>query len=84
MVAVGVTVIVAPAPSDVPEIHEPEYQFQLPPVPKLPPIIDNIEVLPGHTEDGLDEAEVASADIVLSSTFVVTHMVLPQVPSTLT
>ena len=51
-------------PSDVPEVHEPEYQFQLPPVPKLPPLMDSTEELPGHTEDGFDDADVASVDIV--------------------
>ena len=64
MVAVGVTVIVVPVPSDVPDVHEPEYQFQLPPVPKLPPLILITEVLPGHTDDGLDEADVADVDTV--------------------
>ena len=62
MVAVGLTVIDAPVPSDVPFVHEPEYHFQLPPVPKLPPFIDNTEELPGHTDDGLDEAVVAEVD----------------------
>ena len=56
--------IVAPLPSDVPVEHEPEYQFQLPPVPKLPPLIDSTEEFPGHTDNGLDEAEVAEADNV--------------------
>ena len=64
MVVVGLTVIVAPKPSDVPEIQEPEYQFQLPPVPKLPPIIDNMEELPGHTDDGPDDAAVADVETV--------------------
>ena len=84
MVAVGLTVIVAPVPSDVPEVHDPEYQFQLPPVPKLPPLIDNTDVLPKQIEEGLDEALVAEVDSVLSSTFAVTHDVFPQVPSALT
>ena len=51
-------------PSNVPEVHEPEYQFQLPPVPKLPPIIDSTEELPGHIDDGLDEVAVADVDTV--------------------
>ena len=76
--------IIAPVPSDVPDAHEPEYQFQLPPVPKLPPLIDSTEEFPGHTNDGLDDAVVAEVDTVLSSTFVVTHIVFPQVPSALT
>ena len=56
--------IIAPMPSNVPEVHEPEYQFQLPPVPKLPPLMESIEELPGHTEDGLEDAVVAIADTV--------------------
>ena len=83
MVAVGETVIVAAVPSKVPDVHEPEYHFQLPPVPKLPPLTDSTEEFPGHTVDGLDDAVVAEVDNVLSSTFVVTHMVFPQVPSAL-
>ena len=64
MVADGVTVIVAPMPSDVPLVHEPEYHFQLPPVPKPPPLIDSTEEFPGHTDDGLDDAVVAEVDPV--------------------
>ena len=58
------TVIIAPVPSDTPEVHEPEYHFQLPPVPKLPPLIESTEVFPGHIDDGLDEAVVAEVDTV--------------------
>ena len=76
--------IVAPEPSDVPDVHELEYQFQLPPVPKLPPLIDSTEEFPGHIDDGLDNAVIAAVDTVLSSTFAVKHDVLPHVPSTLT
>ena len=64
MVAVGETVIVAPEPSDVPEVHEPEYQFQLPPVPKLPPLIVRTEEFPEHTDDGLDDAEIAPVETI--------------------
>ena len=78
------TVIVVPVPSNVPEVHEPEYQFQLPPVPKLPPVRVNTEVLPRHIADGKDAAEVAAIDRVFSSTFAVTQLVFPQVPSALT
>ena len=64
MVAVGETVIIAPIPSDVPEVHEPEYQFQLPPVPRLPPLMESIEEIPGHTDNGPDDAEVADVETV--------------------
>ena len=84
MVAVGETVIIAPVPSDVPEVHEPEYHFQLPPIPKLPPLIESTEAFPGHTDDGVDVALVAAVDTVKSPTFAVTHNVLPQLPSALT
>ena len=56
------TVIVAPLPSDAPPEHEPEYQFQLPPVPKTPPLIESTEEFPGHTDDGLENAEVAEVE----------------------
>ena len=76
--------IVAPEPSNVPDVHEPEYQFQLLPVPKLPPLIVSTEEFPEHTDDGLDDADIAPVETILSSTFADTQDVLPQVPSALT
>ena len=73
--------MVAPVPSNVPIVHEPEYHFQLPPVPKIPPLIESTEEFPGHTDDGLEVAVVAVVETVLSSTLAVTQNVLPQVPS---
>ena len=84
MVDAGVTVIVVPVPSNIPEVHEPEYHFQLDAVPKLPPVRVNTEVLPKHIADGKDAAEVAATDRVFSSTLAVTQPVFPQVPSALT
>ena len=82
--AVGVTVIVAPVPSDVPVVHEPEYQFQVAPVPRIPPVIESTEVFPEHTDDGLEMAVVTEVDKVLRTTSAVSQVVLPQVPSALT
>ena len=65
-------------------MQEPEYQFQLPPEPKLPPIRVNAEVLPKQIADGKDSAETAVTETVFSSTFAVTQPVFPQVPSALT
>ena len=78
------TVIVVPVPLSVPAVHEPEYHFQLEPVPKLPPDKVNSEVPPKHIAEGKDSAEIADTDMVFNSTFAVTQPVLPQVPSALT
>ena len=78
------TVIVVPVPSNVPEVHEPEYHFQLPPVPKLPPEKVKTEVPPRHIAVGEDSAEIADTERVFTSTFAVTQPVFPQVPSALT
>ena len=84
MVAVGVTVIVAPVPSNVPAVHDPEYQFQFAPVPSVPPLMERTEFDNGHTAVGLEVAEVTAVDIVLRTTSAVSQMVAPHVPSTLT
>jgi hypothetical protein len=59
VVAVGVTVIEAPAPSEVPP-HEPEYQSHVAPVPRLPPVIPRVVVDPVH----IGEVEVAEEAII--------------------
>ena len=56
--------MVAPVPSNVPIVHEPEYHFQLPPVPKIPPLIESTEEFPGHTDDELEVAVVAVEETV--------------------
>ena len=78
--------IVVPVPSVDPEVHEPEYQFQLPPVPKLPPVRVNTEVLPEHIGDCEDSAETAETEIILFKITIleVTQLVILQVPSALT
>ena len=78
------TVIISPVPLSLPKLHEPEYHFQLEPLPKLPPVRVKTEVLPKHIADGKDSAEIAETDIVLSSTFAVIQPVFPHVPSALT
>ena len=65
-------------------MHEPEYHCQLEPVPSEPPVNVNTDVLFGQTASGVDSADVASVETVLSVTLVVTHVVLPHVPSALT
>ena len=82
--AVGVTVIVAPVPSDIPVVHEPAYHFQFAPVPSVPPLIDSTEVFPEHTADGLEIAVVTEVDNVLRTTSAVSQVVVPQVPSNYT
>ena len=76
--------IETPAPTDVPEVHEPEYHFQVEPVPSEPPVNVNTDVLFGHITSGVDSADVADVETVLIVTLVVTHVVLLQVPSALT
>ena len=83
MVDDGVTVIDVPVPAGEPEVHEPEYHFQLETVPKLPPDKVNTEV-PEHIAAGKDSAVIADTDSVFNSTFAVIQAVFPQVPSALT
>ena len=73
-----------PVPSCAPPVHEPEYHLHVPFEPKLPPVIVNTAVLPGHIVLSDDSAYCAPVDSVYNSTFVVTHAVLPHVPSALT
>ena len=60
--------------------HDPVYHTQVAPVPKEPPLTDNVDEEPGHIDDGVDEAELAGDDPVLSVTVVLTHVVLLQSP----
>ena len=80
MVSVGdtteVTVVELP--------HDPVYHTQVAPVPNVPPAKDNVDDNPEHIEDGVDEAEFAGVDSVLSVTVVLTQVVLLQSPSAAT
>ena len=84
MVAVGETVIDRPVPSNVPEEQEPEYQRQLAPVPRLPPITDKEVVPPGQTLLGEAFAPVATREIELIVRIVLVNDVLLHEPSALT
>ena len=59
--------------------HEPEYQFQLAPVPRLPPIIPRVVDKPSQI--GLKpETEVEGVDNVLITIVTLTHEVVLQSP----
>ena len=61
--------------------HDPVYHTQVAPVPKEPPLTDNVEEEPEHIDDGVDEAELAGVDSALSVTVVLTQVVLLQSPT---
>ena len=84
MFEIGVTVIVPPVPKNVPEVHEPENHFQIAPVPKLPPLRESTELLPGQIEEGLAIAKEAELDEKYKSTKVETQIVVLQIPTALT
>jgi hypothetical protein len=83
VVAVGDTVMLVPVPADAPP-HDDVYHFQLAPVPRLPPLIDNVLVLPLHIVVALADAVVAGTDVSCTVTVTLLQMVLLQVPSALT
>jgi hypothetical protein len=60
--------------------HEPEYQYQFAPVPKLPPEILIVAELPGQIGE-VPEADAGSVDTVLTSIVVLTQVVELQIPS---
>ena len=64
--------------------HDPVYHTHVAPVPKEPPLTDNVDDEPGHIDDGVDEAEFAGVDPVLSVTVVLTQVVLLQSPTAAT
>ena len=64
VVIVGYEFNVAPEPSKLPP-QEPEYQYQLAPEPKLPPVWVRDVKAPEQTFDGEAAAETAATDKVL-------------------
>jgi hypothetical protein len=83
-----VVVTVGLREGEVPEIindppHEPEYQFQLAPVPKLPPKVLKIELLPRQILAGEDDADVGEDDEVFTVIIVLTQFVVLQIFSAL-
>ena len=77
---VGLTLSVAPVPSNVPP-HDPLYQVQLAPVPSVPPVIPNVELPPEHIVARLAVAVVAATELLLTVIVTLLQMVLLHVPS---
>ena len=80
MVIPGVIVNVVPIPSTIPP-HEPEYQFQFPPVPKFPPVIPNVVDAPSQIVVWVAVIEDAGAEFVLTVIVMLTHEVVLHIPS---
>lgn len=72
-----------PEPAVVPP-HEPVYQYQFAPVPKLPPVNVNVEDVPGHIAEGDAEAEEAAIEPPLTIIVTLTQAVVLHNPSGLT
>ena len=58
--------------------HEPEYQYQLAPVDKIPPFIVIVEVDPAQIVFGEDEADEAAVEFDPRTTVVLTQVVIGQ------
>ena len=61
--------------------HDPVYHTQVAPVPKEPPVTDNVDEDPEHIDAGNADAELAGVDSVFIVTVVLTHVVLLQSPT---
>lgn len=64
--------------------HEVEYHFQIAPEPRFPPDLPSVVVEPGHTAEGLAEAEVAAEEDELMTIDTEIQIVELQTPSALT
>ena len=64
--------------------HDPVYQFQFEPVPRIPPDEFNVVAEPVHIVEGLADAELAAIETELTVTIVLTHEVELHIPSALT
>jgi len=71
-----------PEPIFVPP-QDPVYQYQLPPLPKAPPVAVRVVEPPEQIVVGFVTAEVAGIELVLTITVFVLHKVELQVPSAL-
>ena len=78
MVAEGANAGDAPDITYVPP-HEPVYQFQLAPVPRLPPVIPRVVFEPAQI-GVVPDAEVAGDERVLIATVTLTQVVVFNVP----
>ena len=83
MVTVGETEIDVPVPSRVPP-QEPEYQFQVPPVPRDPPVKLSVVGWPSQLGFTLAEALVAATERLFTVTVTLTQPVVLHTPSALT
>ena len=61
--------------------HDPVYHTHVAPVPKEPPVTDNVDEDPEHIDAGNADTELAGDDSALSVTVVLTHVVLLQSPT---
>jgi hypothetical protein len=78
VVAAGLTINVEPEPINVPPGHEPVYQYQKAPVPKLPPLKLSVDEPPGtgmHNVSGLAFAESAAIESELTVIVLLTQVV---------
>ena len=76
----GVTEILDPVPTNVPP-HEPEYQFQLAPVPRDPPVTTRVVAVPWQTESCVAPALVAAVEGVFITTVTASQVVVLHCPS---
>ena len=76
----GDTPNVVPAPSKVPP-QDPEYQFQVAPVPKVPPVTERVVAWLGQVGLTLADTLAAATELVLTVTVTLTQAVVLQVPS---
>ena len=82
-VVVGVRFSVTPLPMDVPE-QPPLYQYQLPPLPKIPPVTLNVVEPPIQRVDNVDVIELAPVEPVFTSISLLAHVVVLHAFSALT
>ena len=80
---VGETEMDVPIPSRVPP-QEPEYQFQVPPVPKVPPAMLSVVGCPSQLGFTLAEALVTATEKLFTVTVTLSHAVVLHTPSALT
>jgi hypothetical protein len=64
--------------------HEVVYHFQLALLPRLPPLMRNLLLLPGQTESALAITLLTAVDWVLTWMDLLAHAEVLQVPSALT
>ena len=79
----GLTLILDPAPTDVPP-QDPEYHFHEAPVPKEPPLTESVVMSPLQMVEGLAVADVGAVDEELTVMVMLLQLVVLHVPSALT